>query len=383
MQLKSLQHVLGYFIYANRLGLLSGHVKLLMAETLIAASSFSDPAWKFKALGLAEQILLSESDPYLEVWAFLRRGLLTRLHPDKISDESNAVSKLSAFSNRFPYDRRSGAQNMRLILARAHELIDKDRFTEALSHLELIDLSEDDNPSTLERIVLRQKEFAVGRIFRFQGRFQEALECFKRVLPHHFQFSKSERSIISHIAGTLIETGDPINAEEILQDELRKYQNHDKILKITLAEAELHQKSFKIAEDICLELKKSYEDTSSPDMNSDTFYLRVLTILARIAHLEGRLSVALSYWQSCLEALKVLEARGWEKENFSFMIIIYSIADIELKTGKFMEAGERIEKAREIFRRIGRRHWFTGLGTIWFDAIGTSISRHGGCKIDH
>jgi hypothetical protein len=158
---------------------LSGHVKLLVAETLLAASAFSDPAWKFRVLDIAEQILSSESDSYLEVWAFQCRGLLTRLHPGKICDKSNAASKLTISPNRFLYDRRSDAQYMRLILSRANELIEQDKFTKALSHLELIDLSKDNNPSTLEKIILRQKELAVGRIFRFQGRFQEALECFK------------------------------------------------------------------------------------------------------------------------------------------------------------------------------------------------------------
>ena len=80
MQLKSFQHVLGYFIYANRLGILSPRMELLMAETLIALSWFSDSIWRFKVLDMAERILAIESDPYLEMWAFLRRGMLSRLY---------------------------------------------------------------------------------------------------------------------------------------------------------------------------------------------------------------------------------------------------------------------------------------------------------------
>ena len=60
--------------------------------------------------------------------------------------------------------------------------------------------------------------------------------------------------------------------------------------------------TFRVAEEICEELKLSHEAVNHPDMNALMFNVRILTILARTAHLEGRLNDALMYWESCLES---------------------------------------------------------------------------------
>jgi hypothetical protein len=49
---------------------------------------------------------------------------------------------------------------------------------------------------------------------------------------------------------------------------------------------------------------------------------------------------------------------------------MYSIADTMLRIGDMTEARHLIGKADKIFKtEEGRRHWATGLGTIWLEAI--------------
>jgi hypothetical protein len=117
----------------------------------------------------------------------------------------------------------------------------------------------------------------------------------------------------------------------------------------------------------------SQEAVKHPDMNALMFYLRILTILARIAHLEGRLNDALTYWESCLEQLKKLENSGWDKDGFTQMICSFSIADIKQKTGDLVESRGLRVRAEAILEKKDRQHWVAGLGTIWLDAIRTSI----------
>ena len=64
------------------------------------------------------------------------------------------------------------------------------------------------------------------------------------------------------------------------------------------------------------------------------------------------------------------------------MIIVYSMSDIEVKIGILEKAREHLAEAREIFKVNGRRYWYTGLGTFWLDAMGTSIESQGACRID-
>jgi tetratricopeptide (TPR) repeat protein len=382
IQLKALQFVLGYFVYANTLDLLSRHVKLLMVETLIAASYFSDIAWKYKALDTAENILVTELDPHLEAEANLRRRMLDRLYPWASRDQSRSSFRPRILRNTIAYDRLGDAQYSKLQFARAVELMEKDKFDDALSELKQIGTSYADQVSTLECTILRQKDFAIGRIYRFQGRFRDALDHFRSILPYHQRHTRSYRSLISHIAETLIELGDVQQASSLLWNEIGRDTICDKGLLFSQAEVHLHRRAFRDAEFICQSLKTAYETTSEPDKNYTIFYLRVLTVLARCAHLEGRLLDAFRHWDSSLVVIKTLASAGWEENGFCGMVILYSLADIELKTGRVDEARKHLHAAREMFAKRERSYWCTGLGTYWINALGTSVEASGEFRVD-
>ena len=131
-----------------------------------------------------------------------------------------------------------------------------------------------------------------------------------------------------------------------------------------MAEAKLHLKSFSEAEKICEELKLSQEFVKHPDMDALMFHLRILTVLARITHLGGRLSDAFTYWESCLDQLRKLERGGWKRDSFTQMICSFSIADIKQKVGNLEESRRLGVKAEAILENTDRQHYITGLGTI-------------------
>jgi hypothetical protein len=368
-----LKHVLKYFLDANAAGNLSLYIKHLMAETLLAASSFSDFHWKYSALAIAEEIILADSIPYLMLWACMRRSTLYRLDPDHPRCKDLKYSDLKESPPIWLHERRANALHMRVVLGSAQAAAEKDMFTEALYLLEDIKPLDNTHPSTMEKLVLRDKDFAIGRVYRFQGRFEEALERFKLLLPAYFGVRKSYHSLLSHLSNTFVELGDATQAEEILLNALSNGEIHNKYFQIALAEAKLHLKSFGKAKKICEELKLSQESVKHPDMNALMFHLRILTVLARIAHLEGHLNDALTYWESCLDQLRKLEKGGWERDGFTQMICSFSIADIKQKVGNLEESRRLRVKAEAILENTDRQHWITGLGTIWLDAIRTSI----------
>ncbi len=370
-QLHVLKYVMKYFLDRNKEGNLSLYIKHLMAETLLAASTFSDFGWKYTAITIAEEIMLTDPNPYLMSWASIRRSTLHRLDP--LSKGSNVEESTPGYS----HEPRSNALLMRHSLQSAQAAAEIDMFTDALSILECIKPLDSTHPSTMERIVLRDRDFAIGRIYRFRGRFEEALKCFKLLLPSYFEVNKSYYSFLSHLSNTFIELGDASQAEKILLDVSSEYDIHDKYFQISLAEAKLHLKSFKEAEEICEELWLSHDALKRPDKNALIFNLRTLTILARAAHLDGRLDEALRIWESCLEELRKLEEIGWTTDGFMQMICSFSIADLKQKMGDLVESRRLKTRAETILEAKGRAHWIVGLGTVWLDAIRTSIEATG------
>lgn len=175
----ALKHVLEYFIGAKAAGGLSLHIKHLMAET---ASNFSDFDWKYTALTIAEEIILTDSNNYLMMWACMRRSTLYRLDPNhprfRILENSGIEKSPPIWSP----ERRANALGMRAILGSAQAAIDVEMFDEALFYLEDIRPLNSTRSSTMERMVLRDRDFAIGRVYRFQGRFGEALRVFQASL---------------------------------------------------------------------------------------------------------------------------------------------------------------------------------------------------------
>lgn len=372
-QLRQLQHTLEYFTELDAKRILSPHLRIQVAETLLAASVFSDRSWMFKALDFAKRIIAAEPEDYLRIWAIRREKTLSRSVPNAIHNRCDLLV------GQAPMDERSNAQLGRLVLSNAQDLIESNDFPGALSELAKFDPLKE-VPSALEEIVAHERDVAKAKVFRLQGEFAKARELFKKLLRDDQKLYKgTNRNLMAYLADTNCELGDPTEAERItvmMLDDSQDY-NKDRRLRISLAEAHLCQGSFRAAEDICQKLKGSYESILEPDKVARMGYLRVLTILARIYHFESRWDDALSQWKNAMEAAKKCE---WE-EGFVEWVILYSISDIKIKLGELAESRQYFTRARILFEKAGCQHWFSTLGTEWIAWVGNSISSSGGCRI--
>jgi len=220
-----LQHVLEYFLEVNAASNLSLYIKRLITEILLAASIFSDFRWKYSKLAIAEEIILIDFIPYLMLRACMRQSTLDRLDPDHPRRKDLKDSDLKESPPVWLHERRANALHMRIFLGSAQAAAEKDKFAEALCLFEDIKLFNNTHPSTMEMLVLRDRDFAIGRVYRFQGRIKEALERFKLLLPTYFGVHKSYHSLPSHPSNIFVDLGDAAQAEEILLNAIIEWRN--------------------------------------------------------------------------------------------------------------------------------------------------------------
>ena len=238
--------------------------------------------------------------------------------------------------------------------------------------------------------MLFRSDFAKCRIYHYQGDFLSASLIFTQLISNPARSNACHRSLLSHHASTLIELGSPLEAEEILRQAIFSDQTagKDLLVKIALAEALLHQKSFVAASDFCHEVGLTLETrlATNTDQNTRHSYLRILTVMARISHLSGDFQTARDLWNATLSTLTLLvRENGWEDEGMTQMVAFYSLADLEFKeSGLGAGKGEEyLARAKAIFMKKGRGPFgLTGLGSFWFNALGVSVERSGACRID-
>ncbi len=343
-------------------------MKHKVAEVLLAASHFLDIPWKFKALETVKAIMADEPADYLQTWANLREHTVTGL---KIGTEIKESAIF--FVEHGQIDARSNALYGQLILVYVANKIRWNKLYHARSVLDRFSSLNSNSPSTMERLVLKQKEFTIGKIYRYQGDFLLARE---RLTPLPNDDSKLDgvtgRSRISHLAGVLCELGEPRRAQMLLCEEIEIMKKIDMLdvsrgrcLRLSLAETLLHQGSRKEAEDIYLGLKEVIEDFPNSSFVTGIEKLRLWMGLARVSHLNHSYSEALTNWT---KALRASEDCNW-KAGFNEMIVYYSISHVMLMLGEWENSESFIKKADEIYRREGRQFWLTGLGTCWLDFV--------------
>ena len=352
--------------------LLSLPIKRKVVEVLLAASYFLDLSWKAKALEAVKAIIADEPADYLQMWANLRECTLTGLEIGSKIKES-AIQ----YEPHGQIDVRSNALYGQLILSYAANKIRCNKLDHARSMLDRFSPLNNDRPSTMERLVLKKKEVTIGRIDRYQGKFQLARE---RLTPSRDEDAKLDgvtgRSRISHLACVLCELGEPRKAQMLLCQEIKimeKLGSQDissgRSLRLSLAEALLQQESLKEAEDIYLRLKEVIEDCPNPNFVVGIQKLRLWMGLARVSHLKRSWSDALTKWE---KALRASEDCNW-KAGFNEMVVRYSISHVKSILGERENSESHIKRADELYRREGRQFWLTGLGTYWLDFVWRSL----------
>jgi tetratricopeptide (TPR) repeat protein len=356
--LPSFQHVLKPY------NALSGHLcpsmKRRLVAALLSASRFLDQDWKISKICLAKSILRSlEPDAetvYLERCAAQRSMFLSR-EPQNYSNTS--------YRNFVPMDQRSNAQRGEMVIFYVQSLIACNQLSRAMSELRNFRAFES-LASRQETLVLQRIDLYIARVHQLRGEFEKAQKCFLQV-PDERQETSISCWRTSRLADIYCELGRADKAEEVTKsalDFLKKW-NWDVLpkatrLKLSLADAYLHQNKFTEAEMIYLELNETHRMMDNFSDNAQAEVVRTLVGLARRFHLERCWPRALEYWQDALTKVKQFH---WRTE-FAEVTISASLCHIYMETSNLEDARNHAEKAGKLRSQMPE-HWCPLLGTQW------------------
>jgi hypothetical protein len=212
--------------------------------TLLESSNFSDPSagstWKFQALSIADDMLVTTPDESLEIYAAIRRKAVSRLVLGTIYEEQSSLEHHA----KTPKTPKINVLHWKLRLSRAQDCIHRDDFDGARREVSRYAAVNPTKPSTLEGRFGKEVRFEHARFVYLAGDFPEA----KRLLEQELQainYDRGEKlydSLISYLAGVHCELGNQAEAVRLTKSALIDTQDgkeHSR-LHVSLAEALLH-----------------------------------------------------------------------------------------------------------------------------------------------
>ena len=357
-------------------------VRREIASMLLGASRFSDTSWKRLAINLVKDLLQDNSDCYMHAWAVHRESALLRMFGNL--QQSNQALESFIHGTVFPghdigveSDAKWNAQRGGLVVSFAESLIQDNDLTRAKNELLEWKPIHPKFPSTLEGLVLRSRNVALGKILRCEGHFSEALSCFEELLEESgydqsYEGTGERRVLLSNLADLYCELDQPTKGQAILQPELKqiadrggKSINSVRRLQLSMIETLLRLRLFDKAEESSWKLEPVYETISNPDALTSIGHFRLWTGLARISHLTYRWDEALLRWK---RALKILEDRKWVP-SYNSGIVRFSISHVLYKLQNLPDSSAMMEKAKTDLDSEGRKFWIVSLGSYWYDYI--------------
>ncbi|KAI9726529.1 MAG: hypothetical protein M1834_009016 [Cirrosporium novae-zelandiae] len=375
------------------------------AEVYISSSYFSTADWKQKAIKTAEKIMKTQiNDPDLCARVKLRKKALSRIflfEPRERVDQSEC--------NLGRVDKRSNAYFGESVLFNVQELIDRNELRSARSEIERYKPLDAANISTLEQIQIYEALFMLGKIDRFGGQFRLAEQQFQELLTADPSRSGMLCRVVSHLSAVQCELCKATSAVKLVLSELENlkcYQSlengNGKRLRLALADAYLMQALWTVvhagvaliisghislpkdtrdslasAKVIYERLRETYQKIHKLGKVGKMNLFWVSAGLAIIAHVEGRLEAALALWENASDAA---EDCNWAP-GYVEMIIAYSKSELSYRLGRFTDAYNLEQNARDLYKKTGRRYYFIGLGSVWPDLIGNLVEHGGGNRV--
>ncbi|KAL8764943.1 MAG: hypothetical protein Q9209_007807 [Squamulea sp. 1 TL-2023] len=215
----------------------------------------------------------------------------------------------------------------------------------------------------MEALVLADKQFFRGEIYRYKGEFSTAVTLLQPYNKNLDPVRGGQRT--AQLACVLCEKGQYNLAEDMLRHELVGLKDlgledvsFGRDIRLSLAETLLMKGLFREAEEHFRALEELFEGR---DINLTTGIgrLRLWLGLARISHRQGLWVDATNRWKN---ALKAAEDRGWGA-GFAAMVIHNSLGHIH-----WVQFRAHLKQASDIFPRETREFWFTGLAG-WLDIL--------------
>jgi len=233
-------------------------------------------------------------------------------------------------------------------------------------------------PSTMERLILREINVALGNALRYCGRFQAARKLLEDTLTEPSADEMHTAGYIDLLCGLgdmYCELDDSTPAQTLLEERLQRNESSESRMSIkttrlylSLAETYMRQDAIDYAERIFQNIQHC---RISDSRLSDFPQLRLRVGLARIAHMRRDWPAALSHWTRCLRIV----------EGFQFgvghttRVIHYSISDVLSELGEGEFSSKSLSESEKMSKAGGCIYWITGLSLYWFDRVRSSRSK--------
>lgn len=201
-----------------------------------------------------------------------------------------------------------------------------------------------------------------GKIFRFQGRFQESFECLSpyatRSAPGGLVFDEDLSDLICELADTLRELDNPSHAEQLIRMQLARegwcHSSSKSLLKLSLAESLFAQGRFLASDEVCSDVMCHRQGL--PKMGK----LRLFITLAKLRHLECSWDEAFQYWTQALVVLHKFPPTS----GLATRTIYLSTCDIlRHRDQDELELATRAKVAtlEQLSEKAEAKHWIAGL----------------------
>ncbi|KAI1633591.1 hypothetical protein F4809DRAFT_622791 [Biscogniauxia mediterranea] len=337
-----------------------------LIDTCLSASYVRDYAWKTRMLNLAtlaQGMLRDETNDvrFLRAKLSLRKAWVAYLYEARSEwSGSKVVVRIE--------DPRTSALSAAKSVLQARECMSFNAPMLALDYLSRSSTAWQGSCSTLQKIQNEEVQLMRARIFRFDGRFEEALYTLQ---PLTMQNSR----VTVLFGAVLCELGRHDEAIEMLQSNLLQ-QTSPRIqrqLQLALAFAYLYRYMHlylhaKVTELITLqESRRLFHCVESPPCDSLFDKINQLSRLLGVAacyHLSRDDHAALHAWKEALQA-----SRSFLPIGYTDLIIHYSMNDLYL-SHPATPPSDLLDDPRSLAQRTDRQHHFVGFGTLWPDILG-------------
>jgi tetratricopeptide (TPR) repeat protein len=361
-----------------------------LACTLLSASRFLDKAWKLEAVERAKDLLVGDSDPYMNAYVTSRSSSVFRMF--NMRDKSSQVLQnfvhmtvLLGHDHDSESDSRYNSKRSELLVSHAKNLLRGGQLKEAETELSEWTPLDPENPSTLEKTASRVRDTVLGRALWYQGRFREALELMEKVFENsrfdeHFEGTNSSRVLLSGVVELYSVLGRKEEARALLETELQSMRDSgtqdlsaERSLQRALAEAYLGKDMFSEAEEIFLRLKDQNEMETKPGPPCTLRLFRIWVCLAIVAHGQSQWAKALERWS---EALETAERVNFD-EGFNTGLVKYSMSYALLKSGDKTKSNQLLEEGQANMRSEACVFWFPFFQSQWQRHIAKAMEAEG------
>jgi tetratricopeptide (TPR) repeat protein len=253
-------------------------------------------------------------------------------------------------------------------------------------------------PTKRQLDVLWEQIYLAGRIFRGEGRFEEARECFERCLTAS-GVPESKRILVK---STLADVYCELRyqhyqrnqerampdvqyldaAKNIIRSEIERMRAHGlyskgfRRLLLSSVEVEINEGQHSEAESLIKEVLAIYDKLTEPDVVDRLGHVRALIALARISSLsetEGRWSAAL---------LQNAIYNPFEEEVFTCAVIYLFISFVRFELKHVDQSKEAFSHARDIIGKRRPQFLIPGIGTYLFDYIRLQLQSVAGYQLE-